>query len=1395
VRAVGCLSENTIRELVAGALSSDARARAHDHIATCAACRTLVVDLARNSDQVTMSAVTMRHPRIDDVVPAGDLVEVGAGFGPYQIVRRLGRGAMGVVYEAADPERSRSVALKVLAPLHASDAEHRRRFRREARAATAVVHPNVAAVYGVGHERGLDYIVMEYIAGITLREAMQRHGGGFGLAEAARIGGAIASGLARGHELGIVHRDLKPENVMITDTGAVKVLDFGLAKLLMPPATAAHESPWSSHTMTLDGTIVGTPAYMSPEQVKGHAVDARSDVFALGVVLYELVTGFRPFRGDTAVELFITIDRDEPPRPSILNPHVPPALEAVMLRCLAKSPGDRFASCGEVAEALRPWSSGDDPMIGTVASGAELRLASIVRVALPADASGGDAQSHERAAVSELIVKYGAGAAALGDGSLLATFLMGPAGARGATDLAVEAARYAFAVRDATPDAAIAIATGRTLPGSIPTGEAVDRAVALPAGAAGAAILLDELSARLLDRRYRVRELDGGVFALDRMALAADATRPLLGRASPCVGRDAELATLDIALGACRDYRAPRAVLVVAPPGQGKTRLCHEWLRRVETSTDPPLVLIGRADPVCGAAGGLLAQALRPALALAEGASPDEARAALLASVSRLVAAPDALGIAEMLGELCGVPFPDDGRVMLRSARSDPHTMAEQVECAWLAWLRARCAANAVVIVLEDLHWGDARTVSLVEAALRDLTDEPLLVLALARPEVDERFAELWAGRAQRLVLGPLGKRPCERLVREALGSAIEVAQVERIVQLSEGNALFLEELVREAAKGSERAPPGTSTSEPVPMPRPDPVQGDYSEASGMLMAMLQARIERLAPTERRVLRVASILGERFRDGDVRALLGVDERTLDGWLRGLAQREVLAARRDDARAEHRFRHALVREAAYRTLPEPERRALHQVAAEHLARTVADPSVVAEHFERAGLPARAVPFYRDAAQRARENFENHDCIRLAQRGLACGAEGEARGALLTVDAIARAALNMYDGIYANSLEAMSLVEPGTCAFCQSAGVAITSAIAGAPGSERARVPGLLAALMQIDPHPDARSAYARVLAMILSALCIAVPGRRLEPVLARLRAICDPLAASEPAVRRWLLWASSRVLSMTEPAPWRSLQAAEACLRDARLAGDRYIEHWILVWNHELRWWQLGDTEAEARLRSQLQVAVHRRSLLLQTTIAVQLARIACDTGDPVALAEGARQMQRIVEDPRGVAYGPGLGYEHWARIELHARRPAVALAERGHAVLAPMPLLRLGATATLVRALIADGRLADAVRIADEGLATVAEFGCAGYLEVEMRLAACEAFSAAGDGDRARTALRETLEQIRIRAEDIEDPRWRQGYLTRNADNCRVRTLAQTWEIADPTAALLSDRN
>lgn len=278
--------------------------------------------------------------------PCADLV--GQTLGRYEVLSRLGRGAMGVVYRARDPKLHRDVALKVLPPDRVDDPERRQRFLREARLSAAVAHPSLVTLHDVGEDAGRIFLAMELVAGETLREALAR--GPLPVGEAIRIGAELAGGLARAHEEGIVHRDLKPDNVMLGRAGEVKVLDFGLAKLREREWIGASEAMQSS-VGSRDGEVVGTPAYMSPEQAKGLAVTDRSDVFALGVLLYELVTGVQPFRGTTRVELAISIDRDEPPPPSAKAGPAARELDAIVLRCLSKRPDDRPSSA-EVARDL-----------------------------------------------------------------------------------------------------------------------------------------------------------------------------------------------------------------------------------------------------------------------------------------------------------------------------------------------------------------------------------------------------------------------------------------------------------------------------------------------------------------------------------------------------------------------------------------------------------------------------------------------------------------------------------------------------------------------------------------------------------------------------------------------------------------------------------------------------------------------------------------------------------------------------------------------------------------------------------------------------------------------------------------------------------------------------------
>ncbi len=281
----------------------------------------------------------------------------GTRLGPYEILAPLGAGGMGEVYRARDTRLGRGVAIKVLPAAFSADPDRLRRFEQEARAASALNHPNILAIYDVGTHGGEPYVVSELLEGETLRERL----GGLALSarKAVDYGIQTAEGLAAAHEKGIVHRDLKPENLFVTKDGRVKILDFGLVKLTRPevPSGPLTEVPTAT-AGTEPGLVMGTVGYMSPEQVRGQAVDHRSDIFAFGAILYETLAGRRAFRGDSAVETMNAILKEDPLELSETSRSVPPALERIVRRCLEKRAEERFQSARDIAFALEETVSG-----------------------------------------------------------------------------------------------------------------------------------------------------------------------------------------------------------------------------------------------------------------------------------------------------------------------------------------------------------------------------------------------------------------------------------------------------------------------------------------------------------------------------------------------------------------------------------------------------------------------------------------------------------------------------------------------------------------------------------------------------------------------------------------------------------------------------------------------------------------------------------------------------------------------------------------------------------------------------------------------------------------------------------------------------------------------------
>ncbi|APR80914.1 Adenylate cyclase [Minicystis rosea] len=920
--------------------------------------------------------------------------------GRFELEGVAGAGGMGQVFRARDRETGAPVAIKMLLAERELD---RPRFEREARMLAELSHP--AIVRHVAHgsaASGEPYLAMEWLEGEDL--ATRLLDGPLTIDESVAIARQAAEALGAAHARGIVHRDLKPTNLFLVDRDVtrLRLLDFGIARLGGMPR------------MTRTGVFVGTPGYVAPEQARAdHPLDPRSDVFSLGCVLFECLTGKPAFSGDHLMAILMKIVFADLPRVRALRPDVPADLEALLARMLAKDPAERPSDGAAVAEELAalgtlgsPRSAMNAPLAALTAG--ERRALSLVLIGPEPSSECAEAETlgdAEVAAASEAlrlaVSACGGRLEHLAGGSMVVTM----AGAELAKDEAAQAARCALVLGDHVGGRPLVLVTGRgELAGSLPMGDAIDRAVSMmaarthlraPEGHRGALIAMDELTAALLDARFEVRETDAGLFLAGEHELA-EGTRTLLGKATPCVGRDRELSLLEHTFAECAEEPVARAVLVTAPAGIGKSRLAHELIRRVRANTPDAAIWIGRGDSLrAGSPFALLGQVLRNACGIRDGEPLAARRAKLLARVRERVAPGEVRRVAELLGELVGTPL-DGSSARPAAALPDAQGMGDEMKAAWEDFLAAECAARPVLVVLEDLHWGDQPTLSLVDGAIRALSGSPWMVLALARPEVHALFPRLASERRfQEIQLMELTRKASARLVRLVLGDQVSAETAERLSAHADGNAFYLEELIRATAERRGEALPET------------------------VVTMVQSRLRRLDSESRRVLRAASVFGETFWSGGVTSLLGGPQHAslVSDKLADLATQELVVRRpesRFPSEDELAFRHALMREGAYAMLTESDRALGHGLAAEWLEeRGEIDPLVLAEHFEHGGQPDRAGLHYLRAAELCYRRGEMIAAIGCARRGLSCEVPASTRTPLLSLLSVSHAWCNEWD----------------------------------------------------------------------------------------------------------------------------------------------------------------------------------------------------------------------------------------------------------------------------------------------------------------------------------------------------------------------------------------------
>ncbi|WP_437815179.1 serine/threonine-protein kinase [Sorangium sp. So ce1078] len=1303
------------------------------------------------------------------VVQPGDLLA-----DRFVIERLAGAGGMGTVYRALDRAQGAPVALKLL---NACDPRDQARFAREARIVAELDHPGV--VRCVAHDvtaAGQRWLAMEWLDGEDLSARLGRAGLSVDESVAAMI--AAADALAAAHARGVVHRDIKPSNLFLVggDPRRVKLLDFGIARL-----------SGASRVVTRPGAIMGTPGYMAPEQAAGEQTDARTDVFSLGAVLFECLTGRPAFMGRHLMALLARLLLEEPPRVRELRGDVPPALDDLVARMLAKNPAARPADAAGAAAALRslgelgaslPAPRSPDEATSRRAAddaitGGEQRVLSVV-VSLPAGGSAlalddtlpADTDTELRPRIQAALFHLGARVDRLANGAVLLTLQ----GAGSATDQAARAARCALLLgpllaesqeRQELRGGCVAIVTGSAdISGRLPVGRLLDRAASLLASGPprGGVARLDDVTQSLLDPRFDVAPGPSGWELLGEREIGEGA-RTLLGRPSPCVGRDRELRTIIDLFDECTAEGLARAVLVTGPPGIGKSRLRDEALRRLRALKPGVEIWIGRGDVVGdGAPFGVLGSAIRNAAGAPTGAPLPERRALLAARVARRVAGPAQRRVAEFLGEIAGVPFPDDVSPPLRAARQSAQLMGEQIGRAFADFVKAEVDAAPLCLVMEDLHWGDAPSVRLVDQALDRLADRPLFVMALARPEVCERFPRLWADRSIRL--GPLPPRAAERLVRHALGDAASAPQVAALVERAAGNAFYLEELIRAVAEGQGEALPET------------------------VLAMVQARLAALAPAARRVLRAASVFGEVFWPTGLSRVLGGESpmASVAASLAALVDQEILV-RHDQSRFpgedELAFRHALLREGAYATLTEADRARGHTLAAAWLeAAGEVDPAVLAEHLERGGELACAAVRYAQAAERLLRGGDPAGAIRLAERGARCGAEGE----LLATLRVTQGEATLWAGDLQASVafidEARRLARPGSRVFCHAtAGQLMASQMLDRPA---AAFDLLGAELLTVEPDAEAAGSFACMLFHGHYILLTRTAQVDLaDAYLKRLEQLDEALGGRDPAVSGWRCFAAAMAAGARRLSPWEAYTLHGRAFAAFEAAGDR--PHAEIVHAYRARFCAFFGAydDAEEMFRALLPEGAPRGGLTGQFALLLRARGRASRGAHREALAD--------VDELMKTRTGPGMTAQvHLLRARVLCGLGDLVAAEREAAL--GIERARTSATDSisglceLARVRLGQGRAAEAAALARESAAARARtYGTAHLALDDLALVHVEALLVAGATEEARATLASVRAKLLAQADEIPDPELRRSFLQAVPAHVRLLELSRAW--------------
>ncbi len=1362
---------------------------------------------------------------------AGDVID-----GRFQIRHAVAKGGMGQIYRAEDRLSGEAVALKVIA--WEGEATALERFQREAAALAALRHPGLVRYIAHGTHQRTPYLAMEWLEGEDLGAVLGRQriggerrwseeraaavtlaSGGSATARASgplpaaspisvpelvTVGLRVASALSELHRMQIIHRDLKPSNIFLVGGAPeqAKVVDLGVL-----------HTRGQDQRLTGTGALVGTPSYMAPEQARGAPdLTPAVDIWALGCVLYECAAGVPPFRAGHPLAILARILVEDPLPLEQLCPDIPRPLASLIGRMLDKDPLRRPASAADIAEALLALreSTAPTPRV-PVEPPPPLRAPSSSRRPRPAappprlqresgerrrgddddstlrsaeydedpDDSGRPSglTSNEARVLSLLFARRVPGCGATleeleaaarrhggqlhgladGQGSFLVMLDTGQAPKEQAT----AAIRVAMALQHRAGGLPIAVVTGRGQPqGPVPVGDVVDHAVQMLAATPPGAVATDALTAALLEARFDLAQ-HGETYRLigERQT---EQSRTLLGKPTPWVGRRRELSLLMNTFEECIEESVARTVLVTGPAGLGKTRLQQEFVKAVRKAHPNVTVLHGQGDSLsAGSPFVMIAPAIRRSAKILDGEPPLVCRNKLIERLSASCDPRQAERDAPFIAELIGTPYDVEGHEALRAAREDPILLNDLMRAAWERWLQAEAGRGAVLLVLEDLHWGDLPSVQFVDSALRALATRPFMVLALARPEVHLTFPTLWAQReVEQLRLHGLSQRASLQLVRHALGDDVDAELAATLVERAGGNAFFLEELIRAVADGAPESLPST------------------------VVGMVQSRLASIDPEARRLLRAASVFGEVFWEGGVRHLVGLDQTTFNvqEWLAELTERELLVkapTSRIPDQVEFRFRHALVRDAAYEMLTHEDRVLGHALAGawlEHCGER--DALVLAEHYSRGQEPERAIKWFRRAADQALEGNDLQAAIERAERAIAAGASGVALGALRGLQANAAYWQGHYETAAASGDAATSLLPSGGGDWFKALGTALVSA---ARLGDYAEVDRRFEQALQTPPASGAEGA--QLVCLCRGTFQLIFNGRfdEADVVLGRIDEIAGAIAALEAPVSAQVHHVRGLRAAHVGDVPrfLEHLLDAVAAFERAGDARNVCLEKTTVAWCHA----ELGDFEKAERLcRRNLSFCEELGAQQALTYGRVNLGYIL--THRPGRLGEARELLSRAIADCRSVSNRrlEGWALSHLAALEHLAGDHSAELraSERAVERLAVSPGLQAWALASHARALLACDERAAALPFAERAMAILRRQG--GLLQGESLppLILAECLRALARQPQSSAAIRDARERLERRMQRLTRAGDRAAFAAIR-DNHRTLELHRQW--------------